>query len=196
MRQAEKFGFPVLTFIDTPGAEPGIGSEERGQATAIAETLLTMADLATPTIAVVIGEGGSGGALAIGVADRILMLENAIYAVASPEACAAILWKDTGRAAEAAETMRITAADLAAFGIVDEVVPEFAPAHERPREAMRATGGAISRRLRELQADLVPGDASALERLRAARHERFRRIGAWQELTPASNGVASAAFLP
>ena len=98
MRHAEKFGFPLVTFIDTPGAEPGIGSEERGQATAIAESLLAMADLATPSVAVVIGEGGSGGALAIGVADRILMLENAIYAVASPEACAAILWKDAGRA--------------------------------------------------------------------------------------------------
>jgi acetyl-CoA carboxylase carboxyl transferase subunit alpha len=109
MRHAEKFGFPLVTFIDTPGAEPGIGSEERGQATAIAESLLAMADLATPSVAVVIGEGGSGGALAIGVADRILMLENAIYAVASPEACAAILWKDAARAPEAAETMRVTA---------------------------------------------------------------------------------------
>ena len=131
LRQAEKFGFPVVTFIDTPGAEPGIGSEERGQATAIAESLLRMAGLAVPSVAVVIGEGGSGGALAIGVADRILMLENAIYAVASPEACAAILWKDAGRAPEAAETMRITAAELHQFGVIDEVVPEPAPAHER-----------------------------------------------------------------
>ena len=150
MRHAEKFGFPVVTFIDTPGAEPGIGSEERGQATAIAESLLTMADLGVPTVAVVIGEGGSGGALAIGVADRILMLENAIYAVASPEACAAILWKDAGRAAEAAETMRITAADLAGFGIVDEVIAEPVPAHEQPKEAIRATGEAIARHLGEL----------------------------------------------
>ena len=112
MRHAEKFGIPVVTFIDTPGADPGIGSEERGQGTAIAESLLTMAGLETPIVAVVIGEGGSGGALAIGVADRMLMLENAIYAVASPEACAAILWKDAAKAPEAAETMRITAADL------------------------------------------------------------------------------------
>ena len=103
-----------------------------------------------PTVAVVIGEGGSGGALAIGVADRILMLENAIYAVASPEACAAILWKDAGRAAEAAETMRITAADLAQFGIVDEIIAESAPAHEQPKEAIRATGEAVARHLRDL----------------------------------------------
>jgi acetyl-CoA carboxylase carboxyl transferase subunit alpha len=189
MRQAEKFGFPVLTFIDTPGAEPGIRSEERGQATAIAESLLAMADLGTPTIAVIIGEGGSGGALAIGVADRILMLENAIYAVASPEACAAILWKDASRAAEAAETMRITAADLAEFGIVDEIIPEHAPAHERPREAMRATGEAIARHLRTLLDDFPRDHPAAIDRLRAARYERFRRIGAWREATPATNGA-------
>ena len=184
MRHAEKFGFPLITFIDTPGAEPGIGSEERGQGTAIAESLLTMADLGVPSAAVVIGEGGSGGALAIGVADRLLMLENAIYAVASPEACAAILWKDAGRAAEAAETMRITAADLAAFGIIDEIVPEPAPAHERPKDAIQATGAALARQLRELVAEYPPHDASAIERLRTARYERFRRIGAWREAEP------------
>src|SRR5919106_4120241 len=143
MRHAEKFGFPLVTFIDTPGAEPGIGSEERGQATAIAESLLTMANLTVPSVAVVIGEGGSGGALAIGVADRILMLENAVYAVASPEACAVILWKDAAKAPEAAETMRLTAADLAGFGIIDEVIPEPIPAHERPRDTIRAVGAAI-----------------------------------------------------
>jgi acetyl-CoA carboxylase carboxyl transferase subunit alpha len=188
MRHAEKFGFPVVTLIDTPGAEPGIGSEERGQATAIAESLLAMADLAVPTIAVVIGEGGSGGALAIGVADRILMLENAVYAVASPEACAAILWKDAARAPEAAETMRITAADLARFGIVDEVIPERVPAHERPREAIRATGEAIARHLRELVAIYPREDPGAIDRLRAARYDRFRRIGAWRETSPAAVG--------
>jgi acetyl-CoA carboxylase carboxyl transferase subunit alpha len=190
MRQAEKFGFPVISFIDTPGAEPGIGSEERGQATAIAESLLTMAGLGVPTVAVIIGEGGSGGALAIGVADRILMLENAIYAVASPEAFATILWRDAARAPEAAETMRITAADLAALGIVDEVIPEYAPAHERPREAMRAAGEAIGRHLRALLRDFPPGDPAASERLRAARHDRFRRIGAWRETASGANGLA------
>ena len=188
MRHAEKFGFPLLTFIDTPGAEPGIGSEERGQATAIAESLLAMADLGVPTVAVVIGEGGSGGALAIGVADRILMLENAIYAVASPEACAAILWKDSGRAAEAAETMRITATDLAQFGIVDEIIVEATPAHERPKEAIRGTGEALARHLRELVREYPSDDPSAVARLRAARYDRFRRIGAWRETVPNTNG--------
>lgn len=182
MRHAEKFGFPVVTFIDTPGAEPGIGSEERGQATAIAESLLTMADLGVPTVAVIIGEGGSGGALAIGVADRILMLENAIYAVASPEACAAILWKDAGRAAEAAETMRITATDLAGFDIVDEVVPEIVPAHELPKDAIRATGDAIVRHLRDLELTFPATDPKTQHRLREHRYQRFRRIGAWTEL--------------
>src|SRR3954462_3974119 len=163
LRHAAKFGLPVISFIDTQGAEPGIGSEERGQATAIAESLLTMADLGVPTVAVVIGEGGSGGALAIGVADRILMLENAIYAVASPEACAAILWKDAGRAAEAAETMRITAVDLAGFGIVDEVIAEPIPANEEPKEAIRAAGDAIARHLGELVRAYPRSDAGAIE---------------------------------
>jgi acetyl-CoA carboxylase carboxyl transferase subunit alpha len=189
MRHAEKFSFPLITFIDTPGAEPGIGSEERGQGTAIAESLLTMADLGVPSVAVVIGEGGSGGALAIGVADRLLMLENAIYAVASPEACAAILWKDAGRAAEAAETMRITASDLKAFRIIDEEVPEIAPAHERPKDAIRATGAALARHLRELVAAYPAADPGAVERLRTARYERFRRIGAWREASPGGNGL-------
>jgi acetyl-CoA carboxylase carboxyl transferase subunit alpha len=191
MRHAEKFGFPVLTFIDTPGAEPGIGSEERGQGTAIAESLLVMSDLGVPTVAVVIGEGGSGGALAIGVADRILMLENAIYAVASPEACAAILWKDASRAAEAAETMRITAGDLSRFGIVDEIIAEIAPAHEQRHDAIHAVGEALSRHLRELTREYPRDELGALNRLRAARYERFRRIGAWREALPSANGVAT-----
>jgi acetyl-CoA carboxylase carboxyl transferase subunit alpha len=181
LRHAEKFGIPVVTFIDTPGAEPGIGSEERGQATAIAESLLTMAGLRVPIVAVVVGEGGSGGALAIGVADRILMLENAVYAVASPEACAAILWKDSARAPEAAETMRLTAADLAGFGIIDEVIPEPIPAHERPRDTIRAVGAAVARHLDELEVAFPAGDPAAAERLRDARYAKFRRIGAWRD---------------
>jgi acetyl-CoA carboxylase carboxyl transferase subunit alpha len=191
MRHAEKFGFPLISFIDTPGAEPGIGSEERGQATAIAESLLTMADLGVPSVAVVIGEGGSGGALAIGVADRILMLENAIYAVASPEAFATILWRDVARASEAAETMRITAADLHQFGIVDEIVAEPAPAHERPKEAIQATGEAIGRHLGQLLTEFPRHDAQATERLRAARYQRFRRIGSWRDQAPGLNGLGS-----
>src|SRR3990170_1620761 len=134
MAYAEKFRMPIITFIDTSGADPGISSEERGQGTAIAESLLAMVGTRVPIVVVVIGEGGSGGALAISLGDRILMLENAVYAVASPEACAAILWKDAGKAAEAAETMRVTAADLARFGIVDEVIPEPVPANEAPRD--------------------------------------------------------------
>lgn len=196
MRHAEKFGFPLISFIDTPGAEPGIGSEERGQATAIAESLLTMADLGVPSVAVVIGEGGSGGALAIGVADRILMLENAIYAVASPEAFATILWRDVARASEAAETMRITAADLREFGIVDEIVAEPSPAHEHPRETIEATGEAIGRHLRELLAEFPRHDTQATERLRAARYQRFRRIGSWREQAPGLNGLGSDPLPP
>ncbi|MEA2524015.1 MAG: acetyl-CoA carboxylase carboxyl transferase subunit alpha [Thermomicrobiales bacterium] len=194
MRHAEKFGIPVVTFIDTPGAEPGIGSEERGQGTAIAESLLTMADLRTPIVAVVIGEGGSGGALAIGVADRILMLENAVYAVASPEACAAILWKDSGRAEQAAETMRITAQDLHDFEIIDEVIPERVPAHERPREVIAAVGEAISRHLADLMLLISAPDpyGDGLTRLLDARYDKFRRIGAWREVVVQEQGLPSA----
>ena len=179
MRHAEKFGIPVVTFIDTPGAEPGIGSEERGQGTAIAESLLTMANLKTPVVAVVIGEGGSGGALAIGMADRILMLENAVYAVASPEACAAILWKDAAKAPQAAATMRITANDLHGFGIIDEIVPESLPAHETPQVTIAAVGVAVDRSLRDLMK--VVDQPSGLDRLMEQRYEKFRRIGEWTE---------------
>lgn len=195
MRHAEKFGLPIIAFIDTPGAEPGIGSEERGQATAIAESLLTMADLSVPSVAVVIGEGGSGGALAIGVADRLLMLENAIYAVASPEACAAILWKDAGRAAEAAETMRITACELAELGIIDAVIPEAVPAHEEPREVIRETGEALARHLRQLYEQFPRHDPTSVDRLRGARYQRFRRIGAWRERNPGAELLAGEVIL-
>jgi acetyl-CoA carboxylase carboxyl transferase subunit alpha len=186
MRHAEKFGIPVVTFIDTPGAEPGIGSEERGQGTAIAESLLTMAGLKTPIVAVIIGEGGSGGALAIGMADRMLMLENAVYAVASPEACAAILWKDAGKAPQAAETMRITAEDLLSFGIVDEVIPELVPAHENTHGTISAVGDAVQRALDELME--VVDQPSGLDRLMEQRYERFRRIGVWSEALPTAVG--------
>jgi acetyl-CoA carboxylase carboxyl transferase subunit alpha len=194
MRHAGKFGMPIVTFIDTPGAEPGIGSEERGQGTAIAESLLTMADLRTPIVAVVVGEGGSGGALAIGVADRILMLENAVYAVASPEACAAILWKDAGRAEQAAETMRITAQDLHGFGIIDEVIPERVPAHERPRDVIAAVGEAIGRHLADLSLLVSSSDrhVDGLTRLLDARYGKFRRIGAWREAVVQEQGLPSA----
>src|SRR5262245_42210045 len=181
MRHAEKFGIPIVSFIDTSGAEPGIGAEERGQATAIAESLLTMAGLRTPIVAVVIGEGGSGGAIAIGVADRLLMLENAVYSVVSPEGCAAILWKDAAKAPEAAATMRMTAADLLRFGIIDEVIPEPVPAHEQPRETIAAVGEAINRHLDELTAAYPMSSPEASQRLLDARYTRFRSIGAWRD---------------
>jgi acetyl-CoA carboxylase carboxyl transferase subunit alpha len=181
MRHAEKFRLPVIAFIDTSGAEPGIGAVYRCLATAIAESIYTMAGLRVPIVAVVIGEGGSGGALAIGIADRLLMLENAIYAVASPEGCAAILWKDVTKAPEAAATMRITAQDLLRFGIIDEIIPELTPAHERREETIATVGQAIARSLDELIAAYPPNDPIAIDRLLAARYEKFRRIGAWRD---------------
>jgi acetyl-CoA carboxylase carboxyl transferase subunit alpha len=181
MQHAEKFGIPVVALIDTSGAEPGIGAEERGQGTAIAESLLVMAALRVPIVAVVTGEGGSGGALAIGIADRVLMLENAVYSVVSPEGCAAILWKDAAKAPEAAETMRITARDALRFGIIDEVIPEPIPAHEQPRDAIVAVGAAIARHLDDLIATYPLHDAEAIERLITARYDKFRGMGAWRE---------------
>ncbi len=181
MRHAEKFGLPVIAFIDTPGAEPGIGSEERGQSTAIAESILTMAGLRTVLIAVVIGEGGSGGALAIGVADRVLMLENSVYSVASPEASATILWKDVAKAADAAESMKITAQDLYGFGIIDQIIPEKHPAHERPRNVIGKVGLAVQRHLGVLQEQMQA--EGGIEDLLQQRYEKFRRIGAWTEST-------------
>ena len=181
MRHAEKFRMPVITFIDTSGADPTLGSEERGQAIAIAESLVTMAGLRVPSVATVIGEGGSGGALAIGVADRVLMLENSIYSVASPEGSASILWKDASKAPEAAERMRITAHELLAFGIIDDVIAEPEPAHENPRATIQAAGREINRQLSALIEEFPLHDEAALDRLVAARYERFRAIGSWQE---------------
>ncbi len=183
MRHAEKFGLPIITFIDTSGADPGIGSEERGQGTAIAESLLEMVGVRVPIVCVVIGEGGSGGALAISLGDRLLMLENAVYAVASPEACAAILWKDSSFAAEAADTMRVTAADLQRFGIIDELIQEVVAAHEAPRETIAAVGKRIAVHLDELLAGWDPGDPASVEALLNARYAKFRKIGAWHEVS-------------
>ncbi|MCC6629482.1 MAG: acetyl-CoA carboxylase carboxyltransferase subunit alpha [Chloroflexi bacterium] len=178
MRHAEKFGFPVVSLIDTPGAEPGLHSEERGQATAIAEAIQTMVQLRVPTVAVVIGEGGSGGALAIGVADRVLMLENAIYAVASPEAAAAILWNDAAQAPAAAAMMRITAPELATFGIVDGVVPEpLGGAHLDPATTIATLRAAVGEALGALRAEQAAGVDGLLRR----RFARYRRLGVWQE---------------
>lgn len=182
MRHAEKFGLPIVTFIDTSGADPGISSEERGQGTAIAESLLEMVGIKVPVVCVVIGEGGSGGALAISLGDRLLMLENAVYAVASPEACAAILWKDASFAGEAAETMRVTAADLQRFGIIDELIAEPVPAHEAPGATIRAVGDRIEAHLSELVSALDSSDPASIDSLLDRRYEKFRVIGAWHEV--------------
>jgi len=151
MRLAEKFSLPVVTFIDTPGAYPGLGAEERGQSEAIAYCLFLMAGLKTPIISVVIGEGGSGGALAIGVADRLLMLQYSIYSVISPEGCASILWKSAERAEEAAEAMRITATHLNEFGLVDEVLAEpLGGAHRDPAATAEVIRNALQKYLAEM----------------------------------------------
>jgi acetyl-CoA carboxylase carboxyl transferase subunit alpha len=175
MELAEKFRKPILAFIDTPGAYPGLGAEERGQAEAIARNLRVMAGLKTPVIAVVIGEGGSGGALAIGVGDRVLMLEHAVYSVISPEGCAAILWGDRARAPDASELMRMTASDLLRLGVIDAIVPE--PLGGAHRDWERAAAN-----LRMAVRDhLWPIRARTGEELVRERYEKFRTIGAWQE---------------
>lgn len=152
MKLAEKFGIPVVTFIDTPGAYPGIGAEERGQAQAIAYNLMEMSRLKTPIISIVIGEGGSGGALGIGVGDRLAMLEYAYYSVISPEGCAAILWRDGSKAEEAADALKITGKDLLALGVVDEVIPEpLGGAHRDKYAAIHNVESYITRTLAELK---------------------------------------------
>ena len=174
-RLAEKFKRPVITFVDTQGAYPGIGAEERGQAEAIARNLLVMAGLRTPIVTCIIGEGGSGGALGIAVADRVLMMENAIYSVISPEGCAAILWRSRDRASDAAEALKLTAADLADSGIIDEVIPEPpGGAHLDPEAAAKAVGEAIVRNLDEL----VGKDAEVLVE---ERREKYYAMGEWEE---------------
>ncbi len=175
MHLAQKFAKPIVTFIDTPGAYPGVGAEERGQAEAIARNLREMAALRTPVVAVVTGEGGSGGALAIGMGNRVLMLEHAIYAVISPEGCAAILWGDATKAPEAAESMKITAPDLLRLGVIDAIVPEPIGGAHRDWEATAAN---LRTALRDHLVDLASRSPEALV---AERHEKFRRMGAFQE---------------
>ncbi len=171
MKLAEKFGLPVITFIDTPGAFPGIGAEERGQSEAIARNLFEMAHLKTPIVVVVIGEGGSGGALALGVGDEILMMEYAIYSVISPEGCASILWRDTAQAETAAEMMKITAPDLKKFGVADRIIPEpMGGAHRDHKAAAEAVKAAIVESLSALR--LLP-----IPQLLDRRYEKFRGIG-------------------
>jgi acetyl-CoA carboxylase carboxyl transferase subunit alpha len=168
---ANRFRLPIITFIDTPGAYPGIGAEERGQAEAIAVNLEVMASLEVPVIAVVIGEGGSGGALALGVANRLLMLENSIYSVISPESCSAILYRDPTKAQKSADALKLTAKDLAGFGITDELIPE-APggAHRDYQFSAKSVGDAIRRHLAALK-QLTP------EQLVTDRYKKFRAMG-------------------
>ncbi len=183
MKLAEKFGRPIITFIDTPGAYPGIDAEERGQAEAIAFNLREMAGLRVPIVVVVVGEGGSGGALAIGIGDRVLMMENAVYSVISPEGCAAILWKDASKSDLAAAALRLTADDLMKFGIIDEIVPE--------REAWEIeneedTDSKTKSKFSVIASDLKKSITKHLKELSAmpptelvkARFARFRKIGA------------------
>jgi acetyl-CoA carboxylase carboxyl transferase subunit alpha len=175
MRMAEKFSLPVITLIDTPGAYPGVGAEERGQSEAIAYSLYLMAGLKTPIISVVIGEGGSGGALAIGVADRLLMLQYAVYSVISPEGCASILWKSAEKAEEAAEAMRITASSLSEFGLVDEVLQEpLGGAHRNPAEAAEVIRNALLKSLEELE-------SLSTEQLLEQRRHRLASFGQFKE---------------
>src|SRR6266403_1707723 len=175
MEMAAKFSKPLITFIDTPGAYPGLGAEERGQAEAIARNLREMAGLAIPIVCVVTGEGGSGGALAIGVANRVLMLEHAIYSVISPEGCAAILWGEAAKAPEAAELMRVTAPDLLRLGVIDAIVPEPVGGAHRNWEAAAAS---LRAALRDQLWQLRPkSEAELIEE----RQEKFRRIGVFEE---------------
>lgn len=175
MKLAEKFNMPVLSFLDTPGAYPGIGAEERGQAEAIARNLREMARLKVPIIVSVIGEGGSGGALGIGVGDRILMLEFSVYSVISPEGCAAILWKNQSKASTAAEALKLTADELYKLGVVDEVIPEpLGGAHRDYDQTALLLSQAIERHLRQLEK--IPA-----EELVKKRYEKFRRMGVFEE---------------
>ena len=175
MRMAEKFSMPVVTFIDTPGAYPGVGAEERGQSEAIAYSLFLMAGLKTPIISVVIGEGGSGGALAIGVSDRLLMLQYSVYSVISPEGCASILWKSAEKAEDAAEAMRITASQLNEFNLVDEVLEEpLGGAHRNPGEAAEIIRNALLKSLDEL-------GSMSTEQLLEERQRRLSSFGRFKE---------------
>ncbi len=171
MDMAERFNLPVISFVDTAGAYPGVGAEERGQAEAIARSTERCLTLGVPNVALIIGEGGSGGAIAIATANRVLMLEHAIYSVISPEGAASILWRDSAKAPDAAKALRLTAQDLKEFGVIDEIVPEpVGGAHRAPQETIKAAGEAIARALKPLM-DKSPDE------IRRLRRERFLSIG-------------------
>ncbi len=187
MQLADKFGIPIITLINTPGAYPGVGAEERGQAFIIAKNLMEMARLRVPIICTVIGEGGSGGALGIGVGNRNLMLEHSYYSVISPEGCSAILWKNTEFKERAAEILKLTAEDLLGFGIIDEIVPEPpGGAHREPVRAAQSLKEAILRHLRELEK--LSG-----EDLVKARYQKLKRMGVYEEETAGLLSLAGSA---
>ncbi|MEY4531292.1 MAG: hypothetical protein RLZZ156_2013 [Deinococcota bacterium] len=176
MDMADKFGLPLITLVDTPGAYPGIAAEERGQAWLIAQSIQKMTRLRVPVISVIIGEGGSGGALAIAVGNRVLILENAVYSVISPESCAAIVWRDAKEAAKAAEALRLTAKDLAQFSIVDEVIPEpKGGAHNDPVGSSDELKKALLDHLEQMK-------GMSHSQLLDSRAERFRKLGVFEEL--------------
>ncbi|MCP4204725.1 MAG: acetyl-CoA carboxylase carboxyltransferase subunit alpha [bacterium] len=171
MKMAERFSLPLLCFVDTPGAYPGIGAEQRGQAEAIARNLIEMAALRTPIVVTITGEGGSGGALGIAMGDRVYMLQYSVYSVISPEGCAAILWKDQNKKENAADALRLTAPDIFELGVVDAVIPEPAgAAHANPNETIQNVGGTIAAGLAEIE-------GQSLDKLLAARYNRFRKLG-------------------
>lgn len=171
---ASRLGVPIVTFIDTKGADPGITSEEHAQSEAIAMCLYEFTEARVPIVATIIGEGGSGGALALGIADHVIMLEHSVYSVASPEGCAAILWGDATKAEEAAARLKLTAADLRAFGIIDEMVPEpLGGAHREPATVVSTVLGSVSTALQRL-------GAMSTDALREARYQKYRKIGAWE----------------
>ena len=174
MQLAEKFGRPIFSFIDTPGAYPGIDAEERGQAEAIAVNLREMARIRTPIIVTITGEGGSGGALAIGLGDEVNILENAVYSVITPEGCSAILWKDAGKAAEAAESLKITAKDLLSLGVVDHIIPE---PPEGAHSDWDETANILTRFLKEA---LGRVESMSVEERSAARYAKFRNMGQFE----------------
>jgi acetyl-CoA carboxylase carboxyl transferase subunit alpha len=186
MKLAEKFGRPVITFIDTPGAYPGIDAEERGQAEAIAFNLREMINLKVSTIVVILGEGGSGGALAIGVGDRVLMMENAVYSVITPEGCAAILWKDAAEASHAAESLRLTATDLKSLGLVDEIISEqhdwkLASEETRDKKNVEKDFLKVSEALKtSILKNLKELNALDLSKKLDLRYEKFRNMGVWK----------------
>jgi acetyl-CoA carboxylase carboxyl transferase subunit alpha len=171
MRMANKFSFPLVTMVDTPGAFPGIGAEERGQSEAIARNLFEMSRLSVPIISIIIGEGGSGGALALGVADRIIMLEHSVFSVISPEGCAAILWKESGKTKEATEALKMTAQELYAGKVIDEILLEpLGGAHRNPKEMAETCAKCIDSHLTTLES--LPA-----EKRTDLRYEKFRKIG-------------------